>query len=493
MSLEQNETYPCALCNKEVINDAIKCDICGFWVHRTCAKMTKKQLAVKSNPLYYYFCENCSQVFPFMQINDDDLTYICFKDAINENVFNVYKQFKDTSFHSFDTELDDLHFNPDRLYTERLNTDCKYFLDQEFKNVISGLDGLSLIHFNARSMKANFEHIRKYLKELNKEFHVVAVSETWFESEDESKEYLLENYNMFSTIRSGKKGGGVTLYIHDSLKVKQLVSSSIEINGILESITVELQIEKGKNIVVSCIYRTPGSNITTFTEYLDNFLYSEKNKSVYILGDTNIDLMKYDDHVPTKDFLDMLYSYGVFPKIDKPTRITAVSATLIDNIFTNVLSSNAKCGVLCNDISDHLPIFYVSEYRGINKANKNVFKFIRRCTDENIEKFRNELKKQTWENVTGETNVNDAYNNFISTIKRLYSDACPKVRVKISSINVHKPWFTNGLKNACKKKNSLYRVFIKTRSIKHETKYKRYKNKLTTILRICEKNIIAIY
>ena len=143
--------------------------------------------------------------------------------------------------------------------------------------MISGLDGLSLIHFNARSMKANFEHIRKYLKELNKEFHVVAVSETWFESEDESKEFLLENYNMFSTIRSEKKEGDVTLYIHDSLKVKQLVSSSIEINGILESITVELQIEKGKNIVVSCIYRTPGSNITTFTEYLDNFLYSEKN------------------------------------------------------------------------------------------------------------------------------------------------------------------------------------------------------------------------
>ena len=52
----------------------------GFIEH--VPKMTKKQLAVKSNPLYYFFCENCSQVFPFMQINDDDLTYICFKDAI---------------------------------------------------------------------------------------------------------------------------------------------------------------------------------------------------------------------------------------------------------------------------------------------------------------------------------------------------------------------------------------------------------------------------
>ena len=57
-----------------------------------------------------------------------------------------------------------------------------------------------------------------------------------------------------------------------------------------------------------------------------------------------------------------------------------------------------------------------------------MFKFIRKCTVEKIAAFRNELNKQTWENATGEINVNDAFNNFISTIKILYSDACPKVR-----------------------------------------------------------------
>ena len=491
MSFEHNEIYPCALCNKNVINDAIKCDLCGFWVHRTCAKMTKKQLMLKSNPLYYYYCENCSQVFPFMKINDDDLIYMCFKDVINENIFNVYKAFKDTSFQNRDAEFDDLYLNPDKLYNGNSSTDCKYFLDEDFKTVISSLDGLSLIHFNARSMKANFEHIKKYIKELNKVFHVIAISETWFESIKQSEQFCLENYTMFSTTRTEKKGGGVTLYTHDNLKVKQIESSSREINGILESITVELHIEKGKNIVVSCIYRTPGSNINTFSEYLDNFLYNEKNKSVYIIGDTNIDLMKYDDHVPTKDFLDMLYSYGVFPKVDKPTRITAVSTTLIDNIFTNVISSNAKCGVLCNDISDHLPIFYVAEYRGITKVTKKVFKVVRRCNAENIEQFRNQLQQQSWDHVMGEINVNNAYNNFIDIIKKLYSDACPQVRVKVNSTNVHKPWFTNGLKNACKKKNSLYGVFLKTKLKIHEAKYKRYKNKLTSILRYCEKKYFS--
>ena len=50
-----------------------------------------------------------------------------------------------------------------------------------------------------------------------------------------------------------------------------------------------------------------------------------------------------------------------------------------------------------------------------------------------------------------------------------------------------KPWFTNGLRNACKKKNTLYKNFLRSRTQRAQVKYKTYKNKLTTILRISEK------
>ena len=61
-------------------------------------------------------------------------------------------------------------------------------------------------------------------------------------------------------------------------------------------------------------------------------------------------------------------------QITKPTRITLHSTTLIDNSFTNVTTVNMKCGVLCNDISYHLPIVYTAEYNGITKLEKNVLK-----------------------------------------------------------------------------------------------------------------------
>ena len=52
-------------------------------------------------------------------------------------------------------------------------------------------------------------------------------------------------------------------------------------------------------------------------------------------GDFNLDLLRYADHEPTQEFVDCLFSHMFVPLIDRPTRITAHSATLIDNIFTN--------------------------------------------------------------------------------------------------------------------------------------------------------------
>ncbi len=183
---------------------------------------------------------------------------------------------------------------------------------------------------------------------------------------------MLENYNIFSTMRSDKKGGGVVLYVHDSLKVNKIEQFSLEMHNILESITLEIIVESGKNVIVSCIYRTPGSDIHIYTDFVEQILNFVKNKTVYIIGDTNVDLLNCESHKAAKDFLDMMYTYGVYPQINKPTRITSFSTTLIDNIFTNYLSTNLKCGVLCNDISDHLPIFYVAEYKGISRLKKNL-------------------------------------------------------------------------------------------------------------------------
>ena len=88
-----------------------------------------------------------------------------------------------------------------------------------------------------------------------------------------------------------------------------------------ECVTVELDLKKHKNITVSCVYRTPGSDVDLFCESLEQ-IFSDvmPRKSMFICGDFNIDLMKHETHNGTKRFLDCMYGLGLYPLIDRPSR-----------------------------------------------------------------------------------------------------------------------------------------------------------------------------
>ena len=84
---------------------------------------------------------------------------------------------------------------------------------------------------------------------------------------------------------------------------------------------------------------------------------SKEQKQVFLLGDFNINLLNYNDHQPTNDFLDSLASNSFIPYILHPTRITSHSKTLIDNIFSNYIFHEIISGNISATISDHLPQF----------------------------------------------------------------------------------------------------------------------------------------
>ena len=204
-------------------------------------------------------------------------------------------------------------------------------------------------------------------------------------------------------------------------------------------------------------------------------------------GDFNIDLLKHETHNNTKEFRDTMHSLSLYPLIDKPTRITDNSTTLIDNIFTNELRFNLTSGIMFNDISDHLPIFALCEYN-ISKYNEKEFQFIRKMNEDTMESFSNELNQQTWENVLKTDDGNQAYDSFLHIFMDIFNKHCPVKNVSPKREKRKKIWFTDGLKRACTKKNRLYKAFIVLRSAEAEQKYKTYTNKLTSILRSTEKN-----
>ena len=73
---------------------------------------------------------------------------------------------------------------------------------------------------------------------------------------------------------------------------------------------------------------------------------SKEQKQILLFGDFNINLLNYDVHQPTNDFLDSLASNYIIPYILHPTTLTSHSKTLTDNIFSKILSCEIISGNL---------------------------------------------------------------------------------------------------------------------------------------------------
>ena len=180
--------------------------------------------------------------------------------------------------------------------------------------------------------------------------------------------------------------------------------------------------------------------------------------------------------------MNILSSYAFFTCINKPTRITPTSSTIIDNIFTNTLNKENNSGVLYYDLSDHLPIFTISSQFKFNCTNKlRKFKY-RKESLENINALNQDLVNEEWQDVYIEKNVDKAYENFINKLTYYYNKNIPLIQTK-QKRNTKNPWITPGILKSMKTRNKLYKTYIRKSTEENHKKYKQYRNKLTDIIR----------
>ena len=226
---------------------------------------------------------------------------------------------------------------------------------------------------------------------------------------------------------------------------------------------------------------------------IDNFIgdidpvfkkLNDEKKQIYIMGDFNIDLLKVDDHRPTHDYLELIFSYSLLPTIYKPTRITETTATIIDNILTND-ENVIKSSILVTDITDHMPTVLTTRNNLTNHSGstkKITYKRIH--TDDNIAKLKQRLIDVKWQEILDNNNANDDYNKFNETFDTVYNECVP---LKKCTNNRRKepmsPWITKGLLKSINKKNKLYKQYLHSPSNKGLQKFKTYKNKLNMLIR----------
>ena len=169
------------------------------------------------------------------------------------------------------------------------------------------------------------------------------------------------------------------------------------------------------------------------------------------MGDFNINLLYYDHHAETHDYVDTVYSNAFLTLITKPTRITPTSATLIDNIYSNdIPDENTQMqGIIYTDISDHLPIFLLTKLNN-NTKDDTIIK-TRLYNDQTIATFRCSVDKIVWDDVYECQDPEESYKMFLNKITQAYDKAFPLVKKKPEERNIN-PGLPKGLKNPSKQK-----------------------------------------
>ena len=272
---------------------------------------------------------------------------------------------------------------------------------------------------------------------------------------------------------------------------------------LLESVFIEvLSKSKNKNTIVGCIYKHPGLTTQDFNFDFQQPLLDKlatENKNIVLLGDFNIDLLRYESQNPTREFLDILSSASLAPKITIPTRITTRSRTLIDNIFTNSVDESSITGNLECCISDHLAQFLIfpSHKPAPNENNTIIYK---RNYGKIDKKFKDDLKNIDWTTALNNqaNDVNRSLEDFLKIIESLLDKHAPLKQLTKKQLKTKsKPWITKGILTSRNKKEKIHSKFLKAKDPTRKEwlgqEYKRYKNLLTNLIRKSKENFYKQY
>ena len=235
---------------------------------------------------------------------------------------------------------------------------------------------MRVFHLSISSLPCHCSKLRSLLSVCNIDFDVIGITESRIKRDQKTLSSIkIPNYKV-EQCSTDSANGRALLYIKNDTLYKVRNDLKMSKSKKLESIFIEIINTKNKNIVVGCVYRRPGMDANEFNEHylsiLNEKLLLEKNKEIILMGDFNINLLRYNKDHNSPDFLGQIHSCTLIPRIKSPTRLTPRSKTLRDNIFSNDTANEVIAGNILTTLSDHLAqllLFPIKRTKPESEAN----------------------------------------------------------------------------------------------------------------------------
>ena len=205
--------------------------------------------------------------------------------------------------------------------------------------------------------------------------------------------------------------------------------------------------------------------------------------------DHNLDLLKSDHHISTQNFIETNLDASLYLTILRPTRITKMTATLIDNIFVSLdISSICKSWILIDSTSNHLPCLL--NIAGIKHKLKDPIRIQSRDL-EHLDRLKSALSSIDWEYLRSKgANTEIISERFASDLSNLIEHFIPIKSKSIPYGKLHREaWLMPGILKSIRKEKQLYRGMLEKNGLPVETrlrvktKYKKYRTLLQKIKR----------
>ena len=311
---------------------------------------------------------------------------------------------------------------------------------------------------------------------------ILSITESWLDDSHTNESISIEGYNFVRRDRM-THAGGVIMYIRSDLAYNHRDDLQ---NDNLEDLWVELLLPKTKPIYVGTCYRAPHNN--NLKESLELSLMKLKDDcDTFILGDFNFCWLKIKNNFSImKHFTQLIDFYNFDQIIDKATRVTQSSATLLDHIYVNNKEIVSQSGVIETGISDHFMIYCTRKIsRGqIGKHNLVKIRSMKRyCKELLIEK----LQSIEWLAILQSTDINVAWESFKTIFTQVVDDVAPEkeIRIKVRS----EPWINSEILELIYERDKILSKVNSDKSNKDlRAQFNKMRNKVTKTIRQTKAN-----
>ena len=349
---------------------------------------------------------------------------------------------------------------------------------------MSETDNLSFCHVNIQSMLANVnleQHIPSQMSKLDEiqatlidqhKFHVISLSETWLKQPTSDDCICFENYSCFRKDRPLGRGGGVCVYVLNS--VSCIHRPDLEHNCSTEFLWIELQYSAYKVMFCVC-YRPPGQNAQSINTFLSDMqssidkIYSEQYDCIIITGDFNDRCVFWNDDHPTSELKnklrDLVRFNNMFQLINQPTHFTKTSAHILDLIITDSPGYVIDYGTL-DPLGDlhHLPVFgklSVTKYR-----TPTISREVWHYNNADLVGLNTAIQETDWSVLTESDNVDTAITYLTSHLLSTAKNYIPIRKIRVRSKD--KPWFSSSVRKLIRFRNRWSGIFNRTNNPVHK-------------------------